>query len=177
LPDWREDLSRCFRRHKMPGIRLHPGYHGYTLADRTFAQVLEQATKTGLFVQIAVTMEDPRTQHSRMRVPDVDLAPLPRLMRDQPGARVQLLNLRPRRAQIDSLSKIHGVYLDTARVEGTDGVPTLLGKMPRGRVLFGTHAPLLIPEAALIRTHESCRLDEKALRLLLAGNAQTLLRA
>jgi len=177
LPDWRGDLSRCFREHKMPGIRLYPGYHGYTLADRTFAQLLEQVTKTGLFIQIAVAMEDPRTQHSRMRVQDMDLALLPRLMRDHPGARVQLLNLRPRRAQIDSLSKIPGVYLDTARVEGTDGVPTLLEKMPRGRVLFGTQAPLLIPEAALIRTHESNRLDGKDLRLLLAGNAQTLLRA
>tara|TARA_B100001123_G_scaffold50108_1_gene51568 strand:- start:482 stop:1336 length:855 start_codon:yes stop_codon:yes gene_type:complete len=177
LPGWREDLSRCFREHKMPGIRLHPSYHGYTLANRTFAQVLEQATKAGLFVQIAVTMEDPRTQHLLMRVPDVDLTPLPRLMRDHPGARVQLLNLRPRAAQIDSLSKIPNIYLDTARMEGTDGVPTLLEKMPHGRVLFGTHAPLLIPEAALIRTHESNRLNEKALRSLFTGNAQKLLKA
>ncbi len=177
LPDWQGDLFRCLKKHKMPGIRVHPGYHGYTLADRSFIQMLEQATKAGLFVQIAVTMEDPRTQHSRMRVPDVDLAPLPKLMRDHPGARVQLLNLRPRGVQIDSLAKIPGVYLDTARVEGTDGVPALLEKMPRGRVLFGTHAPVLIPEAALIRTHESNRLDEKALRSLLAGNARALLKA
>ena len=177
LPDWQGDLSRCLKEYKMPGVRLHPGYHGYTLADRSFTQMLEQATKAWLFVQIAVTMEDPRTQHSRMRVPDVDLAPLPKLMRDHPGARVQLLNLRPRGVQIDSLAKIPGVYLDTARVEGTDGVPTLLEKMPRGRVLFGTHAPVLIPEAALIRTHESNRLDEKFLRSLLAGNAQALLKA
>ena len=177
LSDWQGDLSRCLKEYKMPGVRLHPGYHGYTLADRSFTQMLEQATKAGLFVQIAVTMEDPRTQHSRMRVPDVDLAPLPELMGDHPGARVQLLNLRPRGAQIDSLAKIPGVYLDTARVEGTDGVPALLEKMPRGRVLFGTHAPVLIPEAALIRTHESNRLDEKFLRSLLAGNAQALLKA
>ena len=177
FPDWQGDLSRCLKEYKMPGIRLHPGYHGYTLADRTFAQVLEKATKAGGFVQIAVTMEDPRTQHPRMRVPDVNLAPLTKLMREHPGARVQLLNLRPRAAQIDSLAKIPGVYLDTARVEGTDGVPALLDKMPSGRALFGTHAPLLIPEAALIRTHESNRLDKKALRSLLAGNAQTLLKA
>ena len=177
LPDWQGDLSRCINEYKTPGIRLHPGYHGYTLANRAFAQMLEQATKAGLFIQIVVAMEDSRTQHSRLRVPDVDLVPLSRLMHDHPSARVQLLNLRPRTAQIDSLSKIPGVYLDTARVEGTDGVPTLLGKMSRGRVLFGSHSPLLIPEAALIRTHESNRLNEKALRSLLAGNAQALLKA
>ena len=176
LPDWQGDLSRCSKKFKMPGIRLHLSYHGYTLADRFFAQVLERATKAGLFVQVAVTMEDPRTQHSRLRVSDIDLDPLPKLMSDHPGARVQLLNLRPRAAQIDSLAKIPRVYLDTSRVEGTDGVPALLGKIPAGRVLFGTHAPLLIPEAALIRTHESAILDEKDLRVLLAGNAQAFLR-
>ena len=106
-----------------------------------------------------------------------DSDPLPKLMSDHPGARVQLLNLRPRAAQIDLLAKIPGVYLDTSRVEGTDGVPALLGKMPAGRVLFGTHAPLLIPEAALIRTHESAILDEKVLRGLLAVNAQAFLGA
>ena len=55
--------------------------------------------------------------------------------------------------------------------------PIVMNKMPKGRVLFGTHAPLLIPEAALIRTHESSRLNEKSLRALLAGNAQAVLKA
>ena len=159
----------------MPGIRLHPGYHDYTLADARFAELLLRAAKAGLFVQIAAAMEDPRTQHPRLRAPDVDLAPLPKALSGITGARVQILNLRPRGAHLELLDKLPGVCLDTARVEGTDGVPALCKRLPR-RVLFGTHAPLLIPEASLIRTHESAQLDEKALRALLAGNAEAFAR-
>jgi predicted TIM-barrel fold metal-dependent hydrolase len=89
-------------------------------------------------------------------------------------ARVQLLNVNPRSPQLERFAKIPGLFFDTSRVEGTDGVPKLVSKLAAGRVLFGSHAPFLIPEAALIRVHESGQLDQQALRELLAGNADRL---
>ena len=54
-------------------------------------------------------------------------------------------------------------------------VPQLVSKVPAGRVLFGSHAPFLVPEAALIRTHESGQLPVESLKQLLASNARKLL--
>lgn len=172
LPGWEEDLRRCHEVHRMPGIRLHPGYHGYTLDDPRFVQLLKDATTAGLFVQIAAAVEDTRTQHPQLRVSDVDLAPLAEVVRSVPGARVQILNYRPRGDVFEQLAKTTEVVFDTARVDATDGVAKLVRSLSPGRVLLGTHAPFLIPEAALIRVHESGQLDEAGLRAVYAGNAE-----
>ena len=176
LPGWEEDLRRCREKHSMPGIRLHPNYHGYTLDDSRFARLLKLATTAGFFVQIAATIEDIRTQHPQLQVSDVDLAPLADVVRQVSGARVQILNYRPRGAAFEQLAKTTNVSFDTSRVDGTDGIPKLVASLSPGRVLFGTHAPFLIPEAALIRVHESGQLDDSALRAVYASNANIMFR-
>ena len=175
LPDWEDDLRRCTEEHNMPGIRLHPNYHGYTLDDPRFHRLVEHATAAGRFIQIAAAMEDTRTQHALVQVPDVDIAPLMKIMKVMPGARVQILNHNLRPPLLRQLGETPGVFFDTARVDGTDGVPLLVQTVPPGRVLFGSHAPFLIPEAALIRVHESGVLDEAWLRAVLSENAGQLL--
>ena len=176
LPGWEDDLSRCVQDHQMPGVRLFPNYHDYTLDDRRFISLLTRASDARLFVQIAVAMEDTRTQHKRVRARDVDLAPLGNVMARVEGARVQLLNAKPRVAEVPMLAKIPRLFFDTSRIDATDGVPGLVGRLPFGRVLFGSHAPLLVPEAALIRVHESGKLDNDGLSDVLARNAQRFLQ-
>ncbi len=176
LPDWENSLQICRETHQMPGIRLHPNYHAYTLDDPRFARLLELADEAGLLVQIAVTMEDVRTQSPLLRVADVDLKPLPALMENLPGLKVQLLNLRPRSVLPAGIASRPNLSFDTARIDSTDGLAKLLRRLPSDRLMFGSHAPFLIPEAALIRVAES-RLSDAELKFLLRGNAEKVLKS
>lgn len=176
LPDWQEDLRRCHEVHQMPGIRLHPNYHGYKLADTLFAELLAQATERGLIVQIALRMEDPRTQHRLLTAADVDPTPLVELLPKFPKLRVQLLSslnvLRP--DTLDKLMAAGNLFVEIAALEGIGGIANLLKHVPLERVLFGSYFPFFAWESAKLKLQES-ELAELQRAAILRDNASKLL--
>ncbi len=160
-PGWERDIVQCVDLHQMSGVRIHPGYHGYALDEPHIAKLFTMAADANLVVQIAAALEDARTQNDIARVPDVDITKLPSVG----DCRVQLLNWKPR-GTIPS-----GVYLDTARIDGSDGIAKLLETIPADRILFGSHAPFLIPEASLIRAVHENQIAEAPLQKILGENA------
>src|SRR5262249_12065806 len=157
LPDWEEDLRRCAEEHHMPGIRLHPNYHGYKLDHPAFARLLQLAAQRRLIVQLALVMEDERMMHRLLRVPAVDVEPLAALVAQSPGLRLVLLNaLRALRG--DALLKVlrsGDVSVEISMVEGVGGVGHLLNEVAPERVLFGSHAPFFYFVSAVLKLQES----------------------
>ncbi len=178
LPDWEEELRRCAEEHHMPGIRLHPNYHGYKFDDPDFARLLRLAAARRLLVQLAVVMEDERMMHPLLRVDPVDTAPLIGLVKQTPGLRLVLLNaLRTLRdQQLVDLIAAGEVYVEISMLEGVGGVANLLAQVPMSRVLFGSHTPLFYFESALLKLKES-PLSAEQLRAIRSGNAQRFLAA
>jgi uncharacterized protein len=176
LSGWQEDLRRCAQEHRMPGIRLHPNYHGYKLSEPIFYELLRAATGQGLIVQVALVMEDERMQHRLMQVPHVDAEPLPGILKSLPAARVQLLNWF-RAAKFELLAKLAAAgnaVFDIATLEGVGGVENLLKQIPVNRVVFGSYSPFFYFEASALKLRES-RLDANATEAVSFMNAQAML--
>jgi len=178
LPDWQEDLRRCHEEHKMPGIRLHPNYHGYDLKDPVFSELLHLAAARRLVVQLVVCMEDERTQHPLMRVAPVDLSPLPDILKSETGTRLVILNSDHVRnlAHVQKLLSAGDVYFDISMVEGVGGVARLAQKISAQRVLFGSNYPLFYFESAMLKVRESGFTDTER-QAILEENARRLLAA
>ena len=154
LPDWQEDLRRCHEVYRMPGIRLHPNYHGYTLRDGEFAEVLRRATDADLLVQLAVQMEDERTQYPLMRIPRVNLAPLADAVFGTPGVRMVVLNAA-RDPHLKQIVQAGNVAVDLAMIEGVGGVGALASEVSAQRVVFGSYFPYFHFQSAALKLREA----------------------
>jgi uncharacterized protein len=175
LPDWRDDVRRCHELHRMPGVRLHPNYHGYRLDDPRLAALLDEAVGRSLLVQIVAAMEDARTQHPLVRVPPVDLAPLAALIAGRPSSRIVLLNamLRPGDGPLKRLLETGRVWADTAMLEGVAAIERAAEAVGADRLLVGSHAPFYCVDAAPLKLHESI-LKEADRAAIAEGNARSL---
>jgi hypothetical protein len=178
LPDWEEDLRRCHEVHRMPGVRLHPDFHGYKLDDARFERLLDLATQRGLLVQIGLCMEDPRLQPPLAILPPVDPAPLFNLLPKYPRARVELLNYwrtyRNNRVLQARLNSLPQVCFDTATIERVAGIEELLAAMPSLRLAFGSYAPYYNFGSSWQKLHESV-LSAEQLQVIRHGQAAVFL--
>jgi len=175
LPGWEEDLRQCAEIHGMPGIRLHPNYHGYTLKDPIFARVLTLTGERNMLVQIAVSMEDERTLHPLVNVPPTDVAPLPAILEKFPRARLQLLNVfRTVRGKLIQDLAAARVRFEIATLEGVAGIANLLEQVNPTCLLFGSNAPFYYFESSQLKLQES-PLSAEQLHAIREGNARSFM--
>ncbi|NNE93412.1 MAG: hypothetical protein HKN23_17340 [Verrucomicrobiales bacterium] len=146
---WQQTLDRIVKIHRMRGIRLHSDFHGYTLDDPDFKNLLDAAAERGLIVQIGVGF-DPKQQAvpERLKLKPVDLRPLAKIEFSGKNHRIQLAgffsgkNRSPKLAA--NLAKA-GFHFDTA------GLPdeTRIAGIPESNLEFGSGAPFTITEPAI----------------------------
>jgi predicted TIM-barrel fold metal-dependent hydrolase len=165
-PDWEEDLRRCHEEYKMPGIRVYPIYQTFTFDQPEFLNLVQQAAKRGVIIQIVGDMADIRHHHPIVQVRDVDFKPLISIMKKVPEAKIQLLywNHRVRGQLLDQFISETNVVLDISRIEAAGEVGRLIegnpwygntSPVPSDRLLFGSHAPYFPVETNIMKLFES----------------------
>jgi len=183
-PDWEDDVRRCHEVHKMPGLRIYPGYQPFDLDHPGMERLVKMTWERGLLLQVVFGMEDPRVHHPIINVGPVTFAPLLKAMKSAPNAKVELLHASGS-SQGEDLSQWMtktNTVMDISRLEGNGAVGRMIGsitglpsaRVPVERIVFGSHAPYFPVETAILKLIES-PLDVQQLQAILQGNARRLL--
>ncbi len=151
LPTWRGEIEKAAGYRAIRMIKLLPGYGGYdlTVAD----DLLAEAGRFNLTVMVQIRIEDPRRHHPLAQVPDFPVQAVVDAAKRHPNLKLVIGGasaavLREFAAQVRDLP---GLYADTSQVDGVDSVKMLVDAGIGGKVLFGSHAPVFMPAAAMAR--------------------------
>lgn len=175
LPTWPEELAKATGHRAVRMIKLLPGYGGYDLAAAD--GLFEEAARANLVVMVQIRIDDPRRHHPMAMVPDVSAGDVVEAAKRHPDLKLVMggasaATLRDIAAQIRDLPDL---YADTSQVDGVDSVKKLVDAGIGGKLLFGSHAPVFMPAAALARVLNDLP-DDTAVRIM-KDNAAGLLRA
>jgi predicted TIM-barrel fold metal-dependent hydrolase len=182
-PDWEEDVRRCDEVHKMPGIRIYPGYQPFDLDHPGMQGLVKMTSERGLILQVVFGMEDPRVHHPIINVGPVTFRPLLNAVHRTPNAKIELLHFSGS-IQADGLAQFMaetGTFMDISRLEGNGAVGRIIGsiaglpsvRVPVDRIVFGSHAPYFPVETAILKLIES-PLGAQQLQAIMQGNARRL---
>jgi predicted TIM-barrel fold metal-dependent hydrolase len=183
-PDWQEDVRRCHEVHKMPGLRIYPGYQPFDLDHPGMESLVKMIAERGLILQVVFGMEDPRVHHPLIIVGPVSFAPLLKAVKGTPNAKVQLVHFDGA-IRGDGLTQFMAqtnTFMDISRLESNGAVGRIIGSGPGvnsarvsvERIVFGSHVPYFPLETAIIKLIES-PLDAQQLQAIMQGNARRLL--
>lgn len=183
-PDWEDDIRRCHEVHQMPGLRIYPGYQPFDLGHPAMESLVRMTAGSGLILQVVFGMEDSRVHHPIINVGPVTFAPLLKAVQSTPNAKVELLHFSGSSPGED-LSQFMmqtNTVMDISRLEGNGAVGRMIGsitglpsaRVPIERLVFGSHAPYLPVETAILKLMES-PLDAQQLQAIMQGNARRLL--
>src|SRR5881396_47627 len=175
-PDWQEDVRRCHEVHKMPGIRIYPGYQPFDLDHPAMESLVRMIAECGLILQVVFGMEDSRVHHPIINVGPVTFAALLKVVQSMPNAKVELLHFSGS-SQGEDLSLFMtktNTVMDISRLEGNGAVGRMIGsitglpsaRVPVERIVFGSHAPYFPVETAILKLIES-PLDAEQLRAIM----------
>jgi predicted TIM-barrel fold metal-dependent hydrolase len=178
FPGWHRDLESCVNDFGSRALRIFPGYRGFAPDHPACLELLDRAGRMGIVVMVQLRMQDARMQNRLAQYPDVSLASVLGVAALFPGTRIILggVRLGELQAAASRLRRSDAVLVETSGVEHVGGLRALIGLVGASRILFGTHTPLFLTRAALLKLEEAGLTADEAAAIT-EGNARRLLGA
>lgn len=177
---WKYDFEVSVNKLGMKGIRLHPAYHSYSLANPACIELVKMARDRGLPVALSLRMVDNRPSSwldikEEWRLKDV--VPIVKAVPDAKFLIVNVANSTELSPDDTSLLRNANLIFDTSGRNMTM-LGDLIKTYGKEKFAFGSHSPILDYFTGLLRI-EALRpgeADENTKELLRSENIKRMLK-
>ena len=173
LPAFEADIEKGVRQFGVRGVRVFPGYHGYSLDDSRFLALCAILKKYHLPLLLTMRVEDERLDYlylpRRIGVPD-ELLKFIDTVRDIP---VLLMSLRYGEMLYceDALRSQPNLYMDTSGLKGSVGcMEQVMQHIGDRKILYGSQYPLNALKSTLFEV-TMAKIPQESKDRILGGNA------
>lgn len=150
LANWEAELRGAQREHALAAVKLFPSYHGYAPDHPEALCLAAVASELGLPVLVQMRVNDERNQPVCMQVSGVKAAAVATLSLAVPDATI--IALSSYYGELADLAKgSHRLLADLSFLDGASPILWAQEALPAERLVFGSLAPWLYPDAALIK--------------------------
>ncbi|WP_127585378.1 amidohydrolase family protein [Paenibacillus koleovorans] len=171
--NWREVVGLAAKDGRVKIVKLLPGYHMYEVNENVLEPLVELTQAHKLIISIQMRLEDKRGMYPLLKVEDLDVVRVVKAVSyftEQP-----FILSYPYMAELAQVLKsVDNLFIEIAGVEHADVLLNLKDTYSLRQVLFGSHAPFLIPEAIVAKLRltdvQQADVDQVAF-----GNAERLL--
>lgn len=155
-----------------PARAQHLYYHMYELSEDVLEVLVDYTQKHNLLISIQMRVEDARGQYPLMKVPDMDIDEVIKILSSFPEQKFIMNNGNLSEVE-QALYFADNIYVDISSVESQDVVTYLGGKYGLDRILFSTHSAFFYPEGNVFKLAYS-GLGREGLDKVAYGNAEKL---
>ena len=176
LANWERSLRQCCEKYHIVAVKLHPNYHTYRLEDSPARDLLSVVGDVGLPVIIQLRVNDTRSHHPLMQVPDVPVADIIAAAEKTQQVNIVMGGIKWGEAQgnVAKITALPNLWLDISQMETMDGLRRMIDACGVERLLFGTHAPFFYIRSAIIKLDEA-QLSAEERECIAKRNIETML--
>ena len=161
LANWQRSLRQCCEDYHIRAVKLHPNYHTYKLEDTAAREMIAAVGSENLPVIIQLRVQDVRSHHPLMQVPDVKVADAIAAASALPKVNIVLGGIKWGEANTAEIKTLPNLWLDISQMETMDGLRRIIDSCGPERLLFGTHAPFFYIRSTIIKLDEAQLSDEE----------------
>lgn len=172
LPEFERDIERGIDKFGIKGVKIFPGYHGYSLQDKSVEKLCSVLYNYGLPLFVVVRMEDERLNY---------------IMTPRTLSREEICNFISKNQNMGTivfLSMLYGelvscrdciltaknVLFDTSGIRNFMGIEKLVEFFSADKILYGSQFPLYCLKSSFLMT-DRAEIEDKEKKKIFYDNA------